>query len=113
MSKTNPNFLGEQLRDEAFVKLREDDYGCYSTFLVHRDYKRIDGSTPDGYDLIHSAAVLMDCSYDDIKDNTYLNFETATLMCYYWDGDGVLMFTTPKYSVMNTDCKKSDRWKYL
>ena len=108
---SDPNVLGEHLREETFVG---EGYGCYSTFDVR----------PDAEDLGHEAAMKffdVDPSADwplDVQfEGRRFRYQGLIIDCFwYWDGDGTLAFriTHPLLGLLrvieNNDCKKAYYW---
>lgn len=134
---TDPNIVGELLREICFVKQQPEDYGCYSTFDLTVDFqlapddvrkevydifwpKRMtladfdgtfdlpDGETPES--VLARQQEELD-SYDIWVDNHGIT--TA----WFWDGDGTLLFrvknTFGELTVINTDCKSPNKWRFV
>ena len=107
--KTNPDILGETLRDEFFKQelkhTRHGDYrqlGCYDTFELKDDVTPL----PDE---------LLDEEYPE--DGIYHVFKKTIdgqeiIMKYFWDGDGELEFFFKGGMISNDDCKKTYGWTF-
>jgi hypothetical protein len=107
--KTNPDLLGETLRDEFFKQelkhTRYGDYrqlGCYDTFELKDDVTPL----PDE---------LLDEEYPE--DGSYHVFKKMVdgqeiIMKYFWDGDGELEFFFKGGMISNDDCKKTYGWTF-
>ena len=94
--KSNPNAVGELLRD-SFWNQSDDRIGCYSSFDYNEDVESLpnERKTDDQYTLWSVA----------IWNN---------IICrWYWDGDGTIEFTFSDGSILiNTDCKKNYTWEW-
>lgn len=119
--KTDPNFLGEMLRNYAFVPDQYGDYGCYSTFETHPDFKPVDKDSELGKKLILALNEWWDDDDADGEDLDFIReacslYSAGDIYCaWYWDGDGTLLFVLEKEkaAVINTDCKTDYEWKWL
>lgn len=49
----SPSVFGELIRDLAFKKNNEYDFGCYSTFDMEEDFKEVDACFSLGEELLH------------------------------------------------------------
>lgn len=111
---SDPNVLGEHLREVTFVG---EGYGCYDTFDVR----------PDAEDLGHEEAMKFIMGDADASEDWALDaerfegrrfrYQGLIIDCFwYWDGDGTLAFriTHPLLGLLrvieNDDCKKSYCW---
>lgn len=103
----NPNALGELFRDITFVKNNKDDYGCYSTFDVHKEFKEINDKKQ-----INQIKELMGLEHDDHL-TIYFNSDLNLIVAWHWDGDGTLLFQHKEITIINTDCKKGYTWEFL
>lgn len=117
----NPNLVGELLRGFAFT----EEFGCYSCFEVRGDATRWSASelgdfwreeisqqhlTPEEHAEQVAECVLLGEGYT-------FNFDRYSIdMAWYWDGDGILLFSIYDQenklirSLSNDDCKKNNRW---
>jgi hypothetical protein len=107
--KTDPNLLGEALRDEFFVQEEKQtkfgkyrQLGCYDTFEIKDDVTPL----PDE---------LLDNDYPE--DGYYHVFSKLienqeVIMKYFWDGDGELEFFFEGGFIWNDDCKKTHGWQF-
>ncbi len=116
--------MGEKLRSLFFVndgnqKIHggNEQYkqlGCCETFEVRKSAVKITG---------RQAWKLL-CKFGGIdwgspmyykKPKAYgyrfLLMDKACYCCWYWDGDGTLLFVLPDRVLINTDCKKTYGWE--
>jgi hypothetical protein len=116
ISEDKINFYGEELRRKSFVG---EGLGCYANFEIHNDYIEVANDFAksmylpyflDMYYLSLNIQEIFDC-LQLVK--LYINYGSNTVMAYYWDGDGSLLFITPHYAIINRDCKKINNWKEL
>lgn len=115
-SEEDINFSGEELRRKAFIG---EGLGCYANFEINSDYVEVlDLKIKSIYlhyffDLYYLSFNLSDVELylKDIK--VYINSISNTVMVYYWDGDGSLLFMTPHYTILNSDCKKINDWRIV
>jgi len=95
---SDPNVIGEHLRDEFF----DGERGCYYTFDLKNDVTELPNELVDSED--------DSLEYNVSQKN--INNENI-VMKYYWDGDGCLEFHWSDGTVLiNTDCKKDHGWRF-
>lgn len=99
----DPDLLGELLRGQFFNQVIDKNkyrtLGCYDTFELNEDIRKLDNIKID--------SLTITCA-----EKFFEEWGTVK-MCYYWDGDGELVFFFPfpnKY-LINDDCKKTYGWK--
>jgi len=112
-STANLNVLGEALRDYAFIKHNEHDYGCYSTFDLLPEFVSVsDVAQREKYlKLLHGKKALK-CDRDWCESVTEIFSDGDSItVAWYWDGDGTLLFEIDSKIIINDDCKKDNRWK--
>ena len=114
----NPNLFGETVRDYAFVKHKDYDYGCYSTFELLPEFKEV------------KEGELLDKLIDELNEGNdwdegytrQMFIQESRPQCFsngeihvawYWDGDGTLLVVSEPdgRAAINTDCKKDYGWK--
>lgn len=110
------NFFGEELRRKTFIG---EGLGCYANFEIHSDYIEIISSHIKAmylhyfFDLYYLSFNLHDVEEYLKELKIYANYSTNTIVAYHWDGDGTLLFMTPHYNIINTDCKKINNWSLI
>lgn len=119
--QADPDVVGEMLREITFVKNRSDEFGCYSTFEVIKSAR--EANFEERTDFWRRFRVSSEEDYAEDFANlgqgyTYLFMGFIINVCWYWDGDGCLVFEilNEDYGnmircVVNNDCKKNYRWK--
>ena len=109
----NPCEFGETLRDYCFIPNEYgQDVGCYSTFTLRPEFKKISKKSELGKRLLEYLG--WDTEYnDDIKDMAHLYSNNGIHIAWYWDGDGTLVFWEGNKVVYNGDCKKDYVWEWL
>jgi len=101
---TNPNELGESLRN-AFFNQNENNFGCYSTFELREDVEELPEEIVE-LSFYNTYTVPVRC-FSKLVDNK------KVIMKYWWDGDGTLEFHFEDGSYLyNGDCKKDYVWEY-
>ncbi|MDE1834859.1 MAG: hypothetical protein KGH64_06000 [Candidatus Micrarchaeota archaeon] len=128
-----PNGLGEMLRSVAFVPDEfGGDYGCYSTFEVHPDFKKVEAKSTLGKKLIiamlgNSVEDRVDgdgkqMTDDQVVEEFLSDYSSVDLytsgdihLAWYWEGDGTLLFAieSEKFALINRDCKKDYGWEQV
>lgn len=104
----NPNVFGEALRDLAFVKENEDDFGCYSTFKLEDGFIKINPDSDEGKKLISCFGICFEPGeVPDMWTNGPLK------VAWFWDGDGILVVSDGNKTAINTDCKKDHGWSWV
>ncbi len=103
--------FGEVLREHFFVKKKDDDYGCYSTFTLTDNFKRLDLTADRFIDLanFYFVGAIEQGGKDSIviaedKDNHDI------FVMWYWNGDGMLVVSDGNRVALSSDCKKDNRW---
>ncbi len=98
---TCPNKFGELLREQFFTK---DGYGCYQNFTLIPEFVLVNNK--------HAWRELLDG--ETIEYITYHHKDNPKIFVgWYWDGDGTLVIGDGDRIVINTDCKKSNRWEWV
>lgn len=111
---TNPDTLGELLREMTFVG---EGYGCYVNFDVRRDAAPLPHATAKRILIGDDPEDWADYPDDTFSGYVYV-FDGLIVEAYwYWDGDGTLVFrlrsgalSEPIRTIGNGDCKKSYGW---
>lgn len=120
--KDDPNFIGEALRDWAFVKHDEYSYGCYSTFDLIPEFKPMEFTEREFFFLYGRKPDFENNDlywYDDRdvfkRARWFKNIDNGIEVGWYWDGDGTLAFYIPEDNIVvcNGDCKKSNTWEFI
>ena len=113
------NFVGELLHYRCFIP--KDQIGCYSTFELTPDFKKVEYESELGEKLLkflneddsfENELYPLSEFIEDYHPTLYSNGEIS--IAWYWDGDGTLLFHTKEFTLINTDCKKKDYgWSLL
>jgi hypothetical protein len=120
MRTNNPNVFGEYIRDLAFKKENEYDFGCYSTFELNPFFRDIAPDSTFGQKVL---GILVDsyCPYEPVEQED-MDFvrgagrmvtDGGMVVAWYWDGDGVLLVGCRGKFAINDDCKKDYNWKWV
>lgn len=110
--------FGETLREAVFVKKHKNDYGCYSTFELNKDFFQVANGSPVGQEILK----MLEWGDDDfnaeeinkeIEDKAMIYTNNKIIVAWYWDGDGTLLFKEGERIAINTDCKKDYTWNWI
>lgn len=109
--------LGETLRALTFP---DGGIGCYSTFDVRRPERkwrrarRLELWTMLGYDDPDDPGRVGECA-DLGEGYTWQLDDLVVSVCWFWDGDGTLVFDArdgcKRRVLVNTDCRKDYGWE--
>ncbi len=99
LNTSDPNVIGEYLRDQFWPRKHKLDTGCYNNFDYAEDVYHIYEMKVDDYIFHYAKKKIGDLVYE----------------CrWMWDGDGELTFYLPDRSVLvNNDCKKDYTWRWM
>lgn len=104
----SPDAFGEAIRDLAFVKENEDDFGCYSTFKLEEGFIKVNPNSAEGLKIIDAFGILFESGeVVDMWTNGPLT------VAWFWDGDGILVVSDGNRTAINTDCKKDHGWSWV
>lgn len=116
----NPNVFGEYVRDLAFKKKNEYDFGCYSTFELENGFRDIDPKSTFGQKLLRmlmsdycEEAPVEQEDIDFVLGAGKMATDGGLVVAWYWDGDGVLVVGCRDRYAINTDCKKDYNWEWI
>jgi len=117
-STSNPNVFGEFIRDFAFVKHKEYDFGCYSTFDLQPDFEPIEKESKQGKKILRLLGWDdLDSYGEDIAEEIWKGSSLYTdgifVVAWYWDGDGTLLVGCDDEFAINDDCKKDYNWEWI
>lgn len=110
--------FGEVLREYCFVpcKINGGDFGCYSTFDLKPEFRKIKKNCRLGQILLKHLGLNEDGSSGEKEFlemmNPYLYSNGIVHLGWYWDGDGVLVIRENHKIAYNGDCKHTD-WKWI
>ncbi len=112
------NEFGEALRKYCFISDKYGGtYGCYSTFELRPEFKKIEMNSNIGKDLLLYLGLNEDgsCGEGDWKQTFHPSlFSNGEIhLGWYWDGDGTLVIHEGNKIVYNSDCKKDYVWKWI
>jgi len=109
------NEFGEALRNYAF--LPKDQRGCYSTFALKQEFRKIKKECKLGQLLLKHLGMNPDGSVGegDWKEqfNPSLYSNGNIHLGWYWDGDGILVVIEGSKIAVNSDCKKDYTWEWV
>lgn len=105
------NLIGEILRNMSFESYPEK-IACYDHFEVKKSLSKMENGQLD-LEVQEIISDIIGIGVEELKSFTVYRFpENGTIMAYFYDASGTLMFITPHNKVfVNDDCKKSYGWK--
>lgn len=129
----NPNHVGEELRDQVFIRHNKRDLGGYNFFALDPAFVKLE-SSDDSYNEIvdifvriapsnGSKALLFSKTsmsrteyaktFAEVAASIKIYSDDNTVVAWYWDGEGILFFAHDGKAVINTDCKKESGWQWV
>ena len=104
--------FGEALRAYCFKPDKYGgSYGCYSTFELHPEFKKIRKNSKVGEYLI--GLLFLDCWKKELYDSIQLFTNDNVYLAWVWDGDGTLLIMEGEKKAINTDCKCDYTWEWI
>lgn len=128
----NPNYLGEEFRDQCFLKLSNGVLGGVDAFALQQRFVKVNSSDPivsvisDLFVRVTpsqgpNGLLLSKTSFDKREYNNFCNEVSKTLRVFSdgnivvaWDSDlKYLLFSYNGRAVLNTDCRKEFGWQWV
>lgn len=130
----NPNHLGEELRDQVFVRHNKRDLGGFNSFVLLPEFIELSSNDKNFIDVadifvrIHPtngdrAALLSKGSFSKkeyiealacVRADAHVYGNDETLVAWYWEGGkGMLFFAHGGKAVINTDSRRESGWQWV
>lgn len=129
----NVNHVGEELRDQVFIRHNKRDLGGFNTFALDQDFIMLDASDASYNKIVdifvrvapsqgqkanlHSKSSFSANEYRralaEVSSGINVYSDGVTTVAWYWDGVGVLFFARDGKAVINLDCKQEYGWQWV
>lgn len=129
----NPNHIGEELRDQVFIRHNKRDLGGYNTFVLQPEFVSITADDEVFRDIADiftrvqptrgdKASLLSKVSFSkndyvkamaEIGSSIKIYSDGNTIVAWHWDGEGMLFFAHGNKAVINIDCRKESGWQWV
>lgn len=130
----NPNHVGEELRDQLFVRHNKRDLGGYNSFVLLPEFTELSSNddtfieVADIFVRIHPtngerANLISKASFSKkeyleslacVCAEAHVYSNDKTIVAWYWEGGkGMLFFAHGSKAVINTDARRESGWQWV